>query len=223
VGIAGSAVAAFTTRNAWQLPLLGGIAAAIGTTIWATNTAMRTLYPVGLDGRADASKPGQVADWGISIYVAGVGVALAIAGSSMLRTDGTSASISKMKCPDCAETVLADAKVCKHCGFRFATAQTAAQLLPAGATSTVAKSYVRCHRCQHRQQVPVSVQNFDCDNCGAYLKRKARQSNSDLPKNLNDDPQSAKCGRCSTVQTIPARKSMISCVQCSGPVRRRTS
>lgn len=26
------------------------------------------------------------------------------------------------KCPDCAETVLADAKVCKHCGYRFAPA-----------------------------------------------------------------------------------------------------
>lgn len=23
-------------------------------------------------------------------------------------------------CPECAETVLADAKVCKHCGYRFA-------------------------------------------------------------------------------------------------------
>jgi hypothetical protein len=24
------------------------------------------------------------------------------------------------RCPDCAETILADARVCKHCGFRFA-------------------------------------------------------------------------------------------------------
>jgi len=24
------------------------------------------------------------------------------------------------KCPDCAETILADAHVCKHCGYRFA-------------------------------------------------------------------------------------------------------
>ena len=23
------------------------------------------------------------------------------------------------KCPDCAETILTDAKVCKHCGYRF--------------------------------------------------------------------------------------------------------
>ena len=27
------------------------------------------------------------------------------------------------KCPDCAEMVLADAHVCKHCGFRFDAAQ----------------------------------------------------------------------------------------------------
>jgi Uncharacterised protein family UPF0547 len=27
------------------------------------------------------------------------------------------------KCPDCAETVLADAKVCRHCGYRFSALQ----------------------------------------------------------------------------------------------------
>jgi hypothetical protein len=30
------------------------------------------------------------------------------------------------KCPDCAETVLADARVCKHCGYRFAPAASSA-------------------------------------------------------------------------------------------------
>jgi len=30
------------------------------------------------------------------------------------------------KCPDCAETVLADARVCKHCGCRFAGSQPTA-------------------------------------------------------------------------------------------------
>ena len=35
---------------------------------------------------------------------------------------GTSAGGQTKKCPDCAETILADAKVCKHCGYRFALA-----------------------------------------------------------------------------------------------------
>lgn len=26
----------------------------------------------------------------------------------------------RKRCPDCAETILADARVCKHCGYRFA-------------------------------------------------------------------------------------------------------
>ncbi|PZU23807.1 MAG: hypothetical protein DI589_05930 [Shinella sp.] len=33
-------------------------------------------------------------------------------------TSPTLVAASK-KCPDCAEIILVDAKVCKHCGFRF--------------------------------------------------------------------------------------------------------
>lgn len=32
------------------------------------------------------------------------------------------AEAATKKCPDCAETVLADARVCQHCGYRFAPA-----------------------------------------------------------------------------------------------------
>jgi ribosomal protein L37AE/L43A len=35
------------------------------------------------------------------------------------------------RCPDCAETVLAAAKVCKHCGYRFAPASTEYELASA--------------------------------------------------------------------------------------------
>ena len=31
---------------------------------------------------------------------------------------------AQKRCPDCAETILGDARVCKHCGYRFASAPT---------------------------------------------------------------------------------------------------
>ena len=79
---------------------------------------LRTLYPVGPDGNPITTQPGMVANPGIAIYVAGAGVAAAFIGSVMLLLSRQ--AITK-KCPDCAETVLADANVCKHCGYRFAS------------------------------------------------------------------------------------------------------
>ena len=79
---------------------------------------LRTLYPVGPDGNPITTQPGMVANPGIAIYVAGAGVAAAFIGSVMLLR---SRQAKTKKCPDCAETVLADANVCKHCGYRFAS------------------------------------------------------------------------------------------------------
>jgi Uncharacterised protein family UPF0547 len=79
---------------------------------------LRTLYPVGPDGNPITTQPGMVANPGIAIYVAAAGVAAAFIGSVMLLR---SRQAKTKKCPDCAETVLADAKVCKHCGYRFAS------------------------------------------------------------------------------------------------------
>jgi hypothetical protein len=79
---------------------------------------LRTLYPVGPDGNPITTEPGMVANPGIAIYVAGAGVAAAFIGSVMLLQ---SRQAKTKKCPDCAEAVLADANVCKHCGYRFAS------------------------------------------------------------------------------------------------------
>jgi hypothetical protein len=79
---------------------------------------LRTLYPVGPDGNPITTQPGIVANPGIAIYVAGAGVAAAFIGSVMLLR---SRQAKTKKCPDCAETVPADANVCKHCGYRFAS------------------------------------------------------------------------------------------------------
>jgi len=79
---------------------------------------LRTLYPVGPDGNPITTEPGIVANPGIAIYVAWAGIAAAFIGSAMLLR---SSQAKTKKCPECAETVLADANVCKHCGYRFAS------------------------------------------------------------------------------------------------------
>ncbi|MEY8013784.1 zinc ribbon domain-containing protein [Mycobacterium servetii] len=109
---------------------------------YVTNKDLRTLYPIGPDGNPITTQPGTLADFGIAIYVAGAGVAAASVGSLMLLRIATQAleaaddelvdswtsqnvEAKTKKCPDCAETVLADARVCKHCGYRFAPAPVA--------------------------------------------------------------------------------------------------
>jgi rRNA maturation endonuclease Nob1 len=92
------------------------------------------------------------------------------------------------KCPDCAETILADAKVCKHCGYRFtATTSAAAAPKPAAPKTISAKAAreaapvkatpmttakVRCRKCQQVQAVPQDLSLFVCEECGARLKRR---------------------------------------------------
>jgi len=98
----------------------------------ATDTGMRTLYPVQLNGTVDTSQPGTVASLGIAIYVAGAGIAAAFIGSLLIpqgaKQRGPDTLVAPAKtsatkrCPDCAETILLRAKVCKHCGYRFAPA-----------------------------------------------------------------------------------------------------
>lgn len=121
--MAGAGFRGFLNRNDWYVSLIISFFGAIGVLIWATNDSLRTLYPIGLDGAADSTKQSSVADWGISIYVAGFGVLLGLVGSLTLR-QATSVGSAKKKCPDCAEAVLADARVCKHCGYHFAIRPT---------------------------------------------------------------------------------------------------
>jgi hypothetical protein len=68
---------------------------------------------------------------GVGIYVSGVSAGLAIVGGLLIAGVGVGAARGvparrTKQCPDCAETILADASVCKHCGYRF-DGQPAAQ------------------------------------------------------------------------------------------------
>lgn len=138
----GVMLTAFQSRNTkiqhWRLLASAVIAAGFVVVHMIANTSMRTLYPIGSDGTPDSSVPGVVAPAGLGIYVAGMGAALAVLGGLIVLTQHTSAAEreliaqwdaedaaeaapAKKKCPDCAETVLADANVCKHCTYRFVT------------------------------------------------------------------------------------------------------
>ena len=109
----------------------------------ATDTNLRTLYPI-LNGVPDSTQPGTVAAVGIGVYVAAVGAGLLLLASffapgevsfanlvvppTLTATPDTERAESReiqptaeptKQCPDCAETILRDAHVCKHCGYRF--------------------------------------------------------------------------------------------------------
>lgn len=147
LGIAASGYRASRGRpNQRWTPLILCAVAAVLVLVDANDKDMRTLYPVHPDGSVDTSQPGMVANLGIAIYVAGAGVAAALIGSLILIQSAkqrapdplvtASAKSATKKCPDCAETILADAKVCKHCGYRFAPAATSSAPSPAPAQPT---------------------------------------------------------------------------------------
>lgn len=83
------------------------------------------------------------------------------------------------KCPDCAETILAAAKVCKHCGYRYAMSSEM-QPVPRveGETGAAPEESVKvkCHNCQHVQKVPQSAATFECEECSTRLKRRTTAS-----------------------------------------------
>lgn len=128
--------------DGWILIALAvGIAAAVWRVL-VQQRKMRTVAILGLiaiavavyDGTGDRVRLASLADPsqtekaspGIGIYAAGLGGALAAIGGAWMAGLAIGAAGQGVptrrtkKCPDCAETVLADARVCKHCGNRFA-------------------------------------------------------------------------------------------------------
>ena len=124
-----------------------GLAVGIALAVWASTQRHKTTWVVvvlaiialgliiydGTGSRLDlqsvAASPlvpshAEHGNPGIGIWAEGVGAVLAGLGGLLLAGVGFGAardvpSRRLKKCPDCSETVLADAHVCKHCGYRF--------------------------------------------------------------------------------------------------------
>lgn len=212
--LAAIAVAAAALRVAqgsapWWLPLGGCLVAATGIIWWATDTGLRTLYPVGFDGTANVDGPGVVAEHGIAIYVAGLGVALAIAGSRLLH-HGADSSPTK-QCPDCAETVRADARVCKHCAYRFMPGVSEdPDDYPETLESATQMREVSCHSCGSTQSEALNVSLTACDHCGETMKLKAVR-----PKPVVEHSNRAvRCSLCGAEQRISSTASRFRCAAC---------
>jgi hypothetical protein len=126
--------------------VLGVIAA--GMVIYvAQNTGLRTLYPVGLSGEPEATASGTVVPLGVAVYVAGAGALLTLLGGWTMRQAAEIVPESEeeeeeatKRCPDCAEIILAAARVCKHCGARLDTAEPRPPYPPAPAPSPTERS-----------------------------------------------------------------------------------
>ena len=76
-------------------------------------------------GGSSLNRVTETASPGVGIYAAGVGAAMVAYGGLLLAGRGIWPAAAQAParptraCPDCAETVLAEARVCKHCGYRF--------------------------------------------------------------------------------------------------------
>ncbi|KUI16935.1 hypothetical protein AU193_22385 [Mycobacterium sp. GA-1285] len=198
----------------WGYPIINSVIATGYLIYWANNKESRTLYPV-KDGVADTTQPGELASFGIAIYVASVGVAAAVFGSGVLAysayhaihtstadgfVDRASAESRTKKCPDCAEAILADAKVCKHCGYRFLTEN------------------MRCYKCDHTQQVPGGQQVWQCGQCNTRLRRKAQSQAVGDVQRTKPAPvpghREVSCPECNAPNLVPVINRSFTCSKC---------
>jgi hypothetical protein len=100
---------------------------------YASDKSLRTLSPVGAsEGTREEKVP-----FGVAIYVAGAGAVLAFIGGWVMLNTRTLATPDveepTRRCPECAETILAAARMCKHCGARLDGAEPPAPHPPARA------------------------------------------------------------------------------------------
>lgn len=85
---------------------------------FALDKELRTLYPIGSGSEAEATGNGVVVPLGLAVYVAGAGALSGFAGGWTMFSSRKLVEPGEetQRCPDCAETILTAARVCKHCG-----------------------------------------------------------------------------------------------------------
>jgi hypothetical protein len=106
-------------QRTWA-PTIWGVFGLAYAIYLGTNKSLRTLYPIGANGEPDTSQAGTVAAIGIAVYAAGAASLLLCLGGRLIRQSPLVESEPTRRCPDCAETILAVARVCKHCGTELA-------------------------------------------------------------------------------------------------------
>jgi hypothetical protein len=120
-------------RRVWWVMILS-LGAAYTAIRYGTDTSTRTLYPLGINGEAQPAT-GTVVPLAVAVYVTGAGAALSFVGGWIMWRSKETVQPARVeptkRCPDCAEEVLAAARVCKHCGARFDVTEAGATSPPA--------------------------------------------------------------------------------------------
>jgi len=126
IGIVAAELRLFITGRrayAWVALALSLVCAAL-VAFAAQDKSLRTLYALNFSGEAQApERTTVVAPFDVAIYLAAVGAGLAVIGGIELvrgvKFGPRRLTRATKRCPECAETVLAEARLCKHCGYRF--------------------------------------------------------------------------------------------------------
>jgi hypothetical protein len=151
-GIAGAVYRSWKTgTKSWAVIVAALIA--VGLAYYeGSNSDSLTLYRLNLNGQPNFAAGPVKAKPSVGIYLAGVGGVLALLGGWQMRRDSDLRVVPAgdetddepprsdaepqpdlrpgKRCPDCAETVLADARVCRYCGFRFEPEHVSGPMTP---------------------------------------------------------------------------------------------
>jgi hypothetical protein len=120
IGIAGASYRAHNERQAtWAVLILGAVI--LGAAIYSGTGSRTELHSVLAVGGQSINVSGSPA---VGLYAAGAaGVMAMFAGWTLAGQGGSTFGVGEggaKICPDCAETVLDAARICKHCGHEFA-------------------------------------------------------------------------------------------------------
>jgi hypothetical protein len=110
-----------TEEGVWRIVVPSLIA--IGVGIYGSTSKFQTL-DLNAAGQQLLGQQSVKASAGAGVWLVLAGGLLGIAGAGLLSGKWQPAGAPEYgrrtrNCPDCAERILADAKVCKHCGYRF--------------------------------------------------------------------------------------------------------